>query len=49
MRDAERVERAVEASLAAGVLTRDIGGQASTKGNDGSYYRKVMKLDEKLL
>ena len=29
--DAERVERAVEASLAAGVLTRDIGGQASTK------------------
>ena len=29
--DAERVERAVEASLAAGVLTRDIGGRASTK------------------
>jgi len=29
--DAERIERAVEASLAAGVLTRDIGGQASTK------------------
>lgn len=29
--DAERIERAVEASLANGVLTRDIGGQASTK------------------
>ena len=29
--DAERIEHAVEASLAAGVLTRDIGGQASTK------------------
>jgi len=29
--DAERIERAVEESLAAGVLTRDIGGQASTK------------------
>ena len=29
--DAERIERAVEASLAAGVLTRDIGGKASTK------------------
>ena len=29
--DAERIERAVEASLEAGVLTRDIGGQASTK------------------
>ena len=29
--DAERIERAVEASLAAGTLTRDIGGQASTK------------------
>ena len=29
--DAERIECAVEASLAAGVLTRDIGGQASTK------------------
>ncbi|WP_172934975.1 3-isopropylmalate dehydrogenase [Streptococcus sp. 2106] len=29
--DAERIERAVEASLAAGVLTRDLGGQASTK------------------
>ena len=29
--DAERIERAVEASLAAGVLTRDIGGQASTR------------------
>ena len=29
--DAERIERAVEASLAAGILTRDIGGQASTK------------------
>ena len=29
--DAERIEQAVEASLAAGVLTRDIGGQASTK------------------
>ena len=29
--DAVRIERAVEASLAAGILTRDIGGQASTK------------------
>ena len=29
--DAERIEHAVEASLAAGILTRDIGGQASTK------------------
>ena len=29
--DAERIEQAVEASLAAGILTRDIGGQASTK------------------
>ena len=29
--DAERIERAVEVSLAAGILTRDIGGQASTK------------------
>ena len=29
--DAQRIERAVEASLAAGILTRDIGGQASTK------------------
>ena len=29
--DTERIERAVEASLAAGILTRDIGGQASTK------------------
>ncbi|CJJ54711.1 3-isopropylmalate dehydrogenase [Streptococcus pneumoniae] len=29
--DAERIERAVEASLAAGILTRDLGGQASTK------------------
>ena len=29
--DAERIERAVEASLAAGILTRDIGGQASTR------------------
>ena len=29
--DAERIERAVEATLAAGILTRDIGGQASTK------------------
>ena len=29
--DAERIERAVEGSLAAGILTRDIGGQASTK------------------
>ena len=29
--DAERIERAVEASLASGILTRDIGGQASTK------------------
>lgn len=29
--DAERIEYAVEASLAAGILTRDIGGQASTK------------------
>ena len=29
--DAERIERAVEASLAAGILTRDIGGQVSTK------------------
>ena len=29
--DAERIERAVEESLAAGILTRDIGGQASTK------------------
>ncbi len=25
------LERAVEATLAAGILTRDIGGQASTK------------------
>ena len=30
-KDAERIERAVKASLAAGILTRDIGGQASTK------------------
>ena len=30
-KDAERIECAVEASLAAGILTRDIGGQASTK------------------
>ena len=30
-KDAECIEHAVEASLAAGVLTRDIGGQASTK------------------
>ena len=29
--DAERIEHAVEASLASGILTRDIGGQASTK------------------
>ena len=29
--DAERIERAVEGSLAAGILTRDIGGQASTE------------------
>ena len=29
--DAKRIERAVEATLAAGILTRDIGGQASTK------------------
>ena len=29
--DAKRIEDAVEASLAAGILTRDIGGQASTK------------------
>ena len=29
--DAERIERAVEQTLAAGILTRDIGGQASTK------------------
>ena len=29
--DAERIEHAVEASLAAGILTRDIGGKASTK------------------
>ena len=29
--DAERIEHAVEESLAAGILTRDIGGQASTK------------------
>ena len=29
--DAERIEHAVEASLAAEILTRDIGGQASTK------------------
>ena len=29
--DAERIERAVEASLAEGILTRDLGGQASTK------------------
>jgi len=29
--DAGRVEQAVEASLAAGILTRDIGGKASTK------------------
>jgi len=29
--DAERIERAVEQSLAAGILTRDLGGQASTK------------------
>lgn len=30
-KDAERIEHAVEASLADGILTRDIGGQASTK------------------
>ena len=29
--DAERIERAVEQTLAAGILTRDIGGEASTK------------------
>ena len=29
--DADRIERAVEQTLAAGILTRDIGGQASTK------------------
>ena len=29
--DANRIEDAVEATLAAGILTRDIGGQASTK------------------
>ena len=29
--DAQRIERAVEASLATGILTRDIGGQASTR------------------
>ena len=29
--DAERIEDAVEATLATGILTRDIGGQASTK------------------
>lgn len=29
--DAERIEDAVEATLGAGILTRDIGGQASTK------------------
>ena len=29
--DAERIERAVEATLAVGILTRDLGGEASTK------------------
>ena len=29
--DADRIEKAVEATLAAGMLTRDIGGEASTK------------------
>ena len=29
--DAERIERAVEASLAAGVLTRDIGDRLRSK------------------
>lgn len=29
--DAKRIEDAIEATLAAGILTRDIGGQASTK------------------
>lgn len=29
--DAERIEHAVEETLAAGILTRDIGGQASTR------------------
>ena len=29
--DAKRIEDAVEATLAAGILTRDLGGQASTK------------------
>lgn len=29
--DADRIEEAVEATLAAGIFTRDIGGQASTK------------------
>ena len=29
--DAKRIENAVEASLAVGILTRDLGGQASTK------------------
>ena len=29
--DADRIEEAVEATLAAGILTRDIGGQASTR------------------
>ena len=30
-KDADHIEKAVEATLAAGILTRDIGGQASTK------------------
>ena len=29
--DADRIEEAVEATLASGILTRDLGGQASTK------------------
>ena len=29
--DADLIERAVESSLATGILTRDIGGQASTR------------------
>ena len=29
--DASRIEKAVEATLAAGIFTRDLGGSASTK------------------
>lgn len=39
--EAQRIERAVEASLAAGILTRDIGGQASTKEMTGAIIARL--------